>query len=150
MGGLIIKKAFILGQHIPEFQTLVNKVCAIFFLATPHRGMGFMELFSRILSTGPLQFVDDLIPESPALLSMIEEFPRYSSKILLFSFYETRSTVDYSSKLILQKSSAIMGLEKELVQCLDANHRDVAKFSSMDDPSYISFRNALASAVDAQ
>lgn len=32
-------------------------------------------------------------------------------------------------------------------QYMDANHRDICKFDSVDDPNYVRLRNALAGAV---
>ena len=92
MGGLVIKKAFILGHDIPELRPLVRRVCGIFFLATPHQGAGLAQTLNRILALalGSRPFVQDLSPDSPVLESINEEFPRHCSDLQLFSFFENK------------------------------------------------------------
>ncbi|KAJ2980189.1 hypothetical protein NUW58_g7014 [Xylaria curta] len=36
MGGLVVKKTYILARQLPEYNNLADKIRAIFFLATPH------------------------------------------------------------------------------------------------------------------
>ena len=40
-----------------------------------------------------------------------------------------------------------LGFKRERVQYLNANHRDVCKFESPDDPNYMTLKNALVSAT---
>ncbi|SPO03043.1 uncharacterized protein DNG_05724 [Cephalotrichum gorgonifer] len=153
MGGLVVKKAFILGHHISEFQPIVDRVCAIFFLATPHQGADIAQTLSRLVSLvpGSRPFINDLFPQSPVLQSINDEFPRYIRDIQLFSFWETKP-MNYGIKtgVIVEKQSAVMNYLTERRTHLDANHRDVARYSSLDDPSYLGVRNALATAIDGQ
>ncbi|SPO04700.1 uncharacterized protein DNG_07385 [Cephalotrichum gorgonifer] len=55
-----------------------------------------------------------------------------------------------SSALIVGKTSAVLGpgYINERVQYLNANHRDICKFDSPEDPNYITLKNALTSAAD--
>lgn len=75
-----------------------------------------------------------------------------------------------SSTLIVEKSSAILGrsfqhhystqrrhlkflpagpgYKNERIQYVNANHRDICKFESPDDPNYDTIKNALSSAVE--
>jgi hypothetical protein len=39
------------------------------------------------------------------------------------------------------------GFKKERVQYLNANHREICKFDSPDDPNYITLKNAVTSAT---
>ncbi|KAL4751309.1 hypothetical protein BDW72DRAFT_193001 [Aspergillus terricola var. indicus] len=151
MGGLVIKKAYILGHDIPEMRPLVSKVCAIFFLATPHQGANLAQTLSRILqvASGTRAFVQDLVPGSPALESINEEFPRHCSNLQLFSFFENKPMNYVIGKgLIGEKKCAVMNYVNERRAYLNANHRDVARFSSPNDSSYIAVRNALATYID--
>jgi WD40 repeat protein len=153
LGGLVIKKAYILGHQIPEFQSLVGRVSAIFFLATPHQGAETAQTLSRIMALAPgsRPFINDLLPQSPVLQSINDEFPRHSANIQLFSFYETKAmNYGINKGLIVEKHCAVMNYPNERRTHLDANHRDVARFSSQIEPSYLSVRNALATAVEAQ
>ncbi|KAI0016137.1 hypothetical protein F4780DRAFT_783496 [Xylariomycetidae sp. FL0641] len=152
MGGLVVKKAFISASQIPEYQSLARRVRAMFFLATPHQGAGVAELLSRVLALAPgsRPFVNDLSPQSGMLQSINEEFPRYSQELQLFSFYETRPMYYGLGKgLIVEKPNAVMNYTNERRTYLDANHRDVARFSTPAEPTYISVRNALATTVES-
>ncbi|KAI1842336.1 hypothetical protein JX266_011504 [Neoarthrinium moseri] len=153
MGGLVIKKAFIMGTQIPEFQPLVSRTSAVFFLATPHQGADIARTLSRLLALAPgsRPFVNDLFPESPALQSINDEFPRVSSHLKLFSFYETKSmNYGVGKGLIVEKHAAVMNAPNERKTPLDANHRNAAMYASPNDPSYISVRNALVTVVQSQ
>lgn len=153
MGGLVIKKAFILGSQIPSFGSVVSRIRAIFFLAVPHQGAEMAKTLSRILSLvpGSRPFVRDLFPQSPVLQSINDEFPRYCNDLQLFSFFETRPmNYGVGKGLIVEKQAAVMNYPNERSTYLDANHRDVAKYSSSDEPSYMTVRNALATVIESQ
>ncbi|KAF2261549.1 hypothetical protein CC78DRAFT_347471 [Lojkania enalia] len=153
MGGLVVKKAFILGHQIGEFESVVRRVFAIFFLATPHQGAGLADTLTRLLALAPgsRPFVHDLSPESPVLQSINEEFPRYCSSLQLFSFFENKPMkLGMGSNLIVEKHCAVMNYPNERRTYLNANHRDVARFSFRNDPSYMTIRNALATTVESK
>lgn len=40
-----------------------------------------------------------------------------------------------------------LGFKRERVQYLNANHRDICKFDSPDDPNYVTLKNAIISAT---
>ncbi|KAH9909774.1 hypothetical protein F4778DRAFT_712649 [Xylariomycetidae sp. FL2044] len=152
MGGLVVKKAYILGHQEAEFLPIVDRVCSIFFLATPHQGAALAQTLSKLaLLAGARPFVDDLLPQSEMLQSINEEFPRISSKLQLISFYETRPmSIGVSRSLIVEKQCGVMNLPNERRTLLDADHRHVAKFSSPEDSTYLAIRNALATVVNSQ
>ncbi|KAH9909403.1 hypothetical protein F4778DRAFT_229652 [Xylariomycetidae sp. FL2044] len=152
MGGLVIKKAYVLGHQLPEFSSLVQKVCAMFFLGVPHQGAAIAQTLQRLLSLhGARPFVNDLLPSSSALESLNDEFPVLSKDLRLFSFFETRPmNYGIGNGLIVEKHAAVLNYPNERRTYLDANHRDVARFSSADDPSYLTVRNALATLIDEQ
>ncbi|KAI0421746.1 hypothetical protein F5X98DRAFT_389026 [Xylaria grammica] len=152
MGGLVIKKAYILARQIPEYEKLADRIHAVFFLATPHQGAGVAQLLSRFLAlAGPRPFVNDLFPQSEMLQAINEDFPRYSQSLQLFSFFETQAMYYGIGKgLIVEKHCAVMNYANERRTYLDANHRDVARFSTPRDPSYVLVRNALATTVNSQ
>src|SRR5690348_8659781 len=109
MGGLVVKRAYILGRQEPEFLSVVESIRAIIFLATPHQGSSLAQTLSRLMSLvpGSRPFVDDLFPQSGILQSINEEFPRVCTKIQLISFYETRATsLGIRKSLIVDKEAA--------------------------------------------
>lgn len=153
MGGLVVKRAYILGHQEAEFQPIVKRICSIVFLATPHQGSALAQTLSRLISLipGARPFVQDLTPQSGLLQSVNEEFPRICSDLQLLSFYETRAmNLGAKSSLIVEKQNAVMNVPNERRTLLDADHRNVAMFTSHHDPTYLAVRNALATIVSSQ
>jgi WD40 repeat protein len=50
--------------------------------------------------------------------------------------------------IVVPKDSATLGYANENTMYLNANHREVCKFSSKEDANYIAIRNSLASALE--
>ncbi|KAJ9137442.1 GPI inositol-deacylase [Pleurostoma richardsiae] len=149
MGGLVVKRAYIIASQTAEYHSIFERVYAMVFLATPHQGSHLSQTLNRLLSLhGPRPFVHDLFPASLALQSINEEFPSVSSSLRLFSFFETLPIGGIG--LIVEKPAAVLNYPNERRMYLAANHRDVARFSSRDDPSYVTVRNALATTIDEQ
>ena len=152
MGGLVIKRAYILARQKEDFLSLSHRIRTIVFLATPHRGADLAQLLTKILnvSSGARPFVQDLHRNSLATQSINDEFPQHCKDLQLYSFYETLPTSYKVGKgLIVDKGSATLGYENERTAYLNANHRDVCKYASPADPNYQTVRNSLASAIDA-
>jgi hypothetical protein len=125
----------------------------MYFLATPHHGASSAKLLSTILRVshfGNRPFVVDLHHESPAIQAINDEFRHYEANLQLYSFFETRPTTfgGIKEKIIVKKSSAIMGYSRERVVHLDADHRGVCKFDSPLDPNFIAVKNALVETLD--
>ena len=152
MGGLVIKKAYILAQQFQEFESIAERVRAIFFLATPHRGSDLAALLTRILHVahGARPFVQDLHRNSLATQSINDEFSHHCQKLQLFSFYETLP-INYiiGKGLVVDKDLAVLGYSNERTAYMHANHRDICKYADKKDPNYHTVRNALASVVDS-
>ena len=151
MGGLVIKRAYILARQKEEFLSVADRVRCIIFLATPHRGADLAQLLSKILhiSAGARPFVSDLHRNSLATQSINEEFPQYCQDLQLFSFYETLPTnYGVGKSLVVDKDLATLGYANERTAYLNANHRDICKYASQEDPNYQTVRNALASTIE--
>ncbi|KAH8167533.1 hypothetical protein CIB48_g731 [Xylaria polymorpha] len=154
MGGLVTKKAFIHGQSNPEYRQLVSNIKSIIFLATPHRGTNLAKTLNRILSSSVFghtskDYVNELARNSLALDEINDSFRHHASKLRIFSFYETLGTqMGLMNVMILEKQSALLGYENETAKPLNANHHDVCKFTSPDDPNYRSVKDALRSIVN--
>ncbi|KAF9893519.1 hypothetical protein FE257_010831 [Aspergillus nanangensis] len=151
MGGLVIKKAFILARDVNTFH---GRIKSIFFLATPHRGSDFAHILNNILNISGVgssrHYIHDLSTSSASAKLINEDFGKYASDIPIFSFYETlRMSMGVTSALIVEKNSAILGpgYKNERIQYLNANHRDICKFDSLDDPNYITLKNALVGSI---
>ncbi|OTA96815.1 hypothetical protein M434DRAFT_392501 [Hypoxylon sp. CO27-5] len=153
MGGLVIKKAFILARDVPDFR---DRIKCIFFLATPHRGSDYAAVLNNILALSGIMssrpYITDLTTGSTSTKLINDDFGKYANELPIFSFYETLGmNLGVSSGLIVERSSAILGpgFRNERVQYLNANHRDVCKFDSTEDPNYITLKNAICSAVES-
>ncbi|KAB5560258.1 hypothetical protein GE09DRAFT_83903 [Coniochaeta sp. 2T2.1] len=153
LGGLVFKKAFIHGHLNEEYRKIVSSVKAVLFMATPHRGADLAETLNRILSSSifghsPREYIAELAKNSPTIDDLNESFRHHASKLHIFSFYETLGTaVGPMTTIILPKQSSILGYRNETAQPLIADHHDVCKFTSQEDPNYKSVRGALRSLV---
>lgn len=137
-----------------EYKDIVSKVKAVLFLSTPHRGTDLADILNKILSSSvfghsPKDYVNELTKKSPTIDELNEQFRHHAAKLQIFSFYETlTTTVGPLKTLILEKHSSVLGYSHETPQPLVANHHDVCKFSSPEDPNYQSVRGALRSIVN--
>ncbi|RDW59059.1 hypothetical protein BP5796_11983 [Coleophoma crateriformis] len=151
MGGLVVKKAYVRGSDDNKFQKIIHSTGGIMFLSTPHQGSDLAKLLNHVLKMilpgrSSKKFISELEENSPALLEMNERFRDLSKDLSIFSFYETIAMTKYIfKKLILKKKSSILGHEMAIP--LYADHRDTARFSSINDANYVSVRNVLKSLV---
>ncbi|KAL8901138.1 MAG: hypothetical protein Q9207_005354, partial [Kuettlingeria erythrocarpa] len=151
MGGLVVKKAFILGQNDNQYRHMIASTAAILFLSTPHRGTNLAETLNRILAVSvfnhsPKQYIAELKRNSPALEDINEQFRNIAPSMEIFSFFETQQTaVGPKKMMVLEKDSSILGYPNEVSKPLDADHHNVCKYTSQEDPNYVSVRNALRS-----
>lgn len=150
MGGLVIKKAFILARQIREFESIAQRVQAVFFLATPHKGADLAHLLSKMLqvTSGFRPFVTDLHRNSLATQSINDQFPQHCQGLQLYSFYETLTTnFGISKSLVVGKDLGTLGYPNERTTYLNANHRDVCKYATTSDPNYITVRIVVATVI---
>ncbi|OIW26895.1 hypothetical protein CONLIGDRAFT_707468 [Coniochaeta ligniaria NRRL 30616] len=146
MGGLVMKRAYLLAKRDPTYHQLAGRIRAMVFLGTAHRGASSAQLLSKLLSVagGDKGYVQDLIPNSGLLQAINDEFRHEYQDLQICSFYErVKTALGYTKDIIVPEDSAVMGLPGERTQPLDADHRHICKFSGTTDPSYISVRNAL-------
>ncbi|KAH8821287.1 hypothetical protein F5884DRAFT_850522 [Xylogone sp. PMI_703] len=146
VGGLIIQRAFFEGRKRSVYQDVIYSIKAVVFLGTPHRGLDAGEhiRFMSLIPSGgaaATRFLDSILGQSHVL----EAFHHAASDMDIFSFYETLSTTFQGgeSRLIVDKNSAILGLDKEIAAPLHADHRNICRYASAEDPNYIRVRNVL-------
>lgn len=97
LGGLVVKKAYVIGKHDPEYSDIVSRIYGMLFLATPHRGAQYAKMLNNILSTAPMgappkAYVADLDNHSVALQDINEQFRTICQDLVLVSFFETMKT----------------------------------------------------------
>ena len=150
MGGLVIKKAYMLARQGAAYEALTERFHTMYFLATPHRGSDSAKLLNNILhfAYSSRAYVADLERGSGAVQSINDEFRNYSIDIDLWSFYETQKLkIGVISTLIVDPDSATLGYPGERQMPVNADHRSICKFDTPTDPNYVMLRNALASTV---
>ncbi|KAI4677390.1 hypothetical protein J4E81_010964 [Alternaria sp. BMP 2799] len=151
MGGLVVKKAYLLGMHDENYKHIVQSISAIIFLSTPHRGARLSETLNRVLSASfqaPKGFITDLNKSSAAIEELNEQFRHLAPRLSICSFYETLATsIGPKKVMVLEKESSVLGYPSELSRPLQADHHDMCKYSSPTDPSYISVKNTIKSFV---
>jgi hypothetical protein len=149
LGGLVVKKAYLLGQNDENYMGIISSISGMVFLATPHRGSNLAEMLNRILSITfqyPKSFVLELMKGSSTLEEVNEQFRHVASKLAIVSFYETLETsVGLKKFMIVEKESSVLGYAGEVCRPLDADHHDVCKYSNPQDQNYLAVRNALKS-----
>ncbi|KAK2853297.1 hypothetical protein FQN49_005207 [Arthroderma sp. PD_2] len=151
MGGIVIKKAYILAREAPELKDLAGRIHTLYFLATPHRGSDLAGLLEKILrlSFSTKGFVNALRPASETIASINHSFVRVAGDLRLRSFYETIVTaLGLMSVIVVPKYSAILDLANEKCFASNANHRDVCKFDKQTDPNYKILRNSFTATID--
>jgi len=121
MGGLVIKKAYLLAQQDDRYRELVGRIQCMFFLATPHRGSDSAKLLNSVLRAStflsPKQYITDISRNSAALSVINDEFRFVNDTLQIWSFYETIKTrIGTNSSLIVERDSAVIGTHAAMVQ----------------------------------
>lgn len=150
MGGLVIKKAYVLACQDSQLRNIAERIRAIHFLATPHRGSDLAKLLKNILRVVSISrgYVNDIIKSSATLQWLNDEFRQIAGPLELWSFYETQKMRSNGvNVLVVDPESATLGFPAEMQVPLNADHHNICKFSSLKDPNYILVRNALAATV---
>ncbi|KEY73634.1 hypothetical protein S7711_09675 [Stachybotrys chartarum IBT 7711] len=153
MGGLVVKKAYMLGLHDENYKSIIASVSAIVFLSTPHRGTNLADTLNRIVAA-TLQpsksFISDLVKSSNIIEELNEQFRHVAPKLSIWSFYETLATsIGPRKVMVLEKDSSILGYPSEISKPLHADHPSMSKYSSPSDANYISIRNAVRALVSS-
>ena len=152
MGGIVIKKAYLLAQQDPAIRQLGDRIHSLYFLATPHRGSELAGTLKSILkfTYGEKTFVNEIERNSTSVEAVNDAFRHYAGNLRLYSFYETEPLAKFGARaLIVEKDSAILGLPNEQAVPLSADHRTICKFSSRTDVNYQLLRNALNATIDS-
>lgn len=151
MGGLVIKKAYMLARQDVAYEVLAQRFHTIYFLATPHRGSDLAKLLNNILQIAysSCAYVADLERGSGAIQSINDEFRKYSADLDLWSFYETQKLKrGVFGALVVDPDSATLGYREEKQMPMNADHRSICKFETPTDRNYVILRNALAFTVN--
>ncbi|KAI4262936.1 MAG: hypothetical protein L6R42_001894 [Xanthoria sp. 1 TBL-2021] len=149
MGGLVIKKAYIIGKANQQYENIIARISAMVFLATPHRGSAFAAMLNNILRATPggstKNYVAELEKQSGSLQDINEQFRNMCGSLELVSFHETLKTNVGAGikKMIVDKDSALLEYPGEVSSSLIADHHGMAKFKNPQDTNYTNVKNVL-------
>ncbi|OIW35515.1 hypothetical protein CONLIGDRAFT_62144 [Coniochaeta ligniaria NRRL 30616] len=149
MGGLVVKKAFIIGSSDELYQGIISQVHAMLFLGTPHRGSNHADFLNNVLRSIPSLsskiYVAEMEKASTSLHDINEQFRTMCANLELVSLYENQKTsiAVGIKKLIVDRDSAVLGYPTEISSGLNADHHGMCKFASKNDPNYEQVRNVL-------
>lgn len=139
MGGLVVKKvgghmyclfgvqtdpsahdqAYILGSQDLQFQPILNSVCSIVFLATPHRGSSLADTLNKLLSISlqaPKQYVNDLQKNSARIVDINDQFRFFAEKVDIVSFFETQPTSMGIKKAVCTSEAGLLACHSCRIQ----------------------------------
>ncbi|KAM3561940.1 hypothetical protein MY1884_002125 [Beauveria asiatica] len=97
LGGLVVKKAYTLGNHDEQYKDIAQRVRGMIFLATPHRGSQYAKMLKNILSTGPAgscsrDCIATLALQTSTIQDINESFLIHCKDIKLCSLFGTFKT----------------------------------------------------------
>ncbi|KAG8530798.1 uncharacterized protein KY384_004155 [Bacidia gigantensis] len=144
-----IGQAYIIGKSSQQYDDIINKISAMVFLATPHRGSAFAATLNNIFKASPSgsakHYVGELERLSGSLQDINEQFRNMCGRLQLVSFHETIKTHIGAGikKLIVDKDSALLEYPGETSSSLIADHHGMAKFRNPQDTNYTQVKNVL-------
>lgn len=113
MGGLVTKKvcscaaildllsstdisgqAVLLATHDPLYKDTAKRIQAMYFLGTPHQGTNSAHYLKMALSLAPSNksYVNDLLPASPAVQAINDDFRHVCDRLQIWSFFEGKTS----------------------------------------------------------
>ena len=143
IGGLLVKRVLIEAHQDPQLIDVYRYTAGIVFLGTPHRSSSSADLvvaLTKIISVGPgaiwvnadlrqVQIVSERLNEINYRFAHMA-----AESLMIGSFYETKTTKHM--RIVVERSSAILGSQSESCISLDANHAQLCRFRGQDDLNY--------------
>ncbi|KAJ5731165.1 uncharacterized protein N7483_005673 [Penicillium malachiteum] len=147
LGGLVCKKTILLSQNAaePHSRALFNSVKGVVFMGTPHKGAWMADwakipasIFGLVKSTN-LMLLDILQKDNQLLdsiqvdfLTMIRRLREGGRSIGITCFFE-ELPFPVVGKIVTTESATLDGYD---IYSIYANHRDMARFASDEDPGF--------------
>ena len=155
LGGIVVKDALSISSNEKTvFNQLLPATIGVMFLGTPHRGSSAVSLgkmafeISKLFLKKPnVQILRGLELESELPERISRSFGRILAErnIKVHSFREAIPTM---GMMIVTAASSTIGDPHETRDSLHANHRKLAKISSVSDIKYRRFVSVLQSWID--
>ncbi|KAJ8132137.1 hypothetical protein O1611_g1487 [Lasiodiplodia mahajangana] len=123
-----------------RYRQLLNAIAGVTFFGTPHRGSGVASvgtILGRVLRAASLgtntnvHILEDLEKGSPLLDNITTTFVDRKYNFPICSFYET-DRMDFMSSVVVDRHSAVLGIERETAAPINGNHRSICRFTDGD------------------
>ncbi|QVM13232.1 hypothetical protein D8B26_007846 [Coccidioides posadasii str. Silveira] len=144
LGGIVVKKALLI--RCPEEQSNIQDAAyGIIFLATPHGGTTIADtgkIIANIIHVcSPFRPARGLLgsirKDSKVLFEITEDFVERARTLQIVSFFEMEMTgFGIFKRLVVEQRSALLNVPNEIPIGQFADHRSIARFSSVDDRNY--------------
>ncbi|KAG9232540.1 hypothetical protein BJ875DRAFT_443053 [Amylocarpus encephaloides] len=149
LGGYIVKKCLeILSEDVSRYGSIFNSITNIVFFASPHRedeaanhGLLAVRITKELEPQASWDFLVALGRSTKKFEDLNQRFlnimgSQYNS-IRIVNFYETIAPVLTPwVTFILNRHSATIGMSQESAIGLRADHRNICKFSDINDQNY--------------
>lgn len=161
LGGILLKEALKQSwKSSLDMKVVVESTVSTIFMGTPHRGS---ELASTGLGLEKLAKIfrfdtsDALLRvlkiDSTILDTLVEEFAQVldSERFLVYTFRESRKLripLTLNEKVVSNASSRI-GYAHEMVDFINANHREMCRFTDRFDQGYQKVKSAIKRSLQA-
>ncbi|KAJ3537607.1 hypothetical protein NM208_g4450 [Fusarium decemcellulare] len=138
-----------------RYGDIVKSTTGIVFMGTPHQGSNIADWTSFL--TNSIQIVSgnrivrndllkDLRTHSSTLLEISKSFLPRSSNLAIMSFVETQVEPPLTV-LVVPKESSQLGLPTEMVFPVNTHHRNICRYPSAQDQTYLLVEASLQSIV---
>ncbi|KAI1801665.1 hypothetical protein F4811DRAFT_451374 [Daldinia bambusicola] len=156
LGGIVVKKALILAHENDHyFGNILSSTIGIMFMGTPHHGSkiadwtSFLRSLIHITSGTQLiraDLVKELCTHSETLHDISESFLPRSIGLNIMSFIELQIERPLTA-LVVPNKSARLNLPNEMVFPVNTHHRNICRYSSKNDQTYVLVEGSLKSLV---
>ncbi|KAH0556587.1 hypothetical protein GP486_005564 [Trichoglossum hirsutum] len=135
-------QALVWADGEPRYRTINEHTTGIFFFGTPHRGSEkaaygrvLVNVATSVMRRPTSRLISVLQMNSDQLARLTLQFGSQSPRYQVVSFYECKPMKIFSS-LVVEKHSALLGLDGEDQIPVDADHRAMCRFESRNDEVY--------------
>ncbi|KAH7319435.1 hypothetical protein BKA65DRAFT_102242 [Rhexocercosporidium sp. MPI-PUGE-AT-0058] len=156
LGGILFKKCLLMANERSNlYGSIASSICGVAFFGTPHRGSGGANLSKICLDIARVVYPDvrsDLVANlkrtAEELANIGCSVPSLLQRLSIVTAYETRPLKLFRpAGRIVGRESALLNLTNEMAIPIDADHRDMCRFSDPEDPRFRPVILAIAEAI---
>lgn len=150
LGGLVCEEALVLSDKRQDLQSILTNTLGIIFIGTPHGGSylaswgATIAKYMTIFRGTNREILQNLQPGSSDLQRVEEDFQhmlrRDNINLKVYCFYEALKMNDTIGKIVESESAKLAAYDNCSV---NADHRNMTKFTSRTDAGYGQVRGVL-------